>query len=196
MTDFDYREQSMIEAHRRGKRPTIRLPIWSGRELVGDAFSCIGSRSRITRMLSASDGMPMERSRRALTLVELLDVIAIIGVLIRLLLPAIHAARESARRSQCSNNLKQLGIAAQNFEPTHKRLPPAAILGDGGTIRNGSALIYLLPYLEEGFKSVHSGGAQFLFGNGSMQFIKEIIDHPTCKYLGAKDDGQEASIDF
>ena len=91
----------------------------------------------------------MGRSRVAFTLVELLVVIAIIGVLIGLLLPAIQAARESARRSQCSNNLKQIGLAVQNFEPTHKRLPPGAILRGGGEIRKGSALIYLLPYLEE-----------------------------------------------
>ena len=47
-----------------------------------------------------------------------------------------------------------------------------------------------------GFKSVHSGGAQFLFGDGSVQFIRETIDHPTYQYLGAKNDGQEASIHF
>ena len=86
----------------------------------------------------------MKKVRRGFTLVELLVVIAIIGILVALLLPAIQAAREAARRSQCMNNLKQIGIALQNYVSVHKTLPVGASLQEGST---WSA--YILPYMEE-----------------------------------------------
>jgi prepilin-type N-terminal cleavage/methylation domain-containing protein len=67
---------------------------------------------------------------RGFTLVELLVVIAIIGILVGLLLPAVQAAREAARRMQCTNNLKQLSLAAMNFESAYKRLPPGVLVPD------------------------------------------------------------------
>ena len=79
------------------------------------------------------------------TLVELLVVIAIIGILVALLLPAIQAAREAARRSQCQNNLKQIGLAINNYETSRKSLPPGCFMGEGSA---WSA--FILPYLEEG----------------------------------------------
>ena len=83
--------------------------------------------------------------RRGFTLVELLVVIAIIGILIALLLPAVQAAREAARRVQCANNLKQIGLAVQNYHDVKKALPPARIGGGGHA--TWAALI--LPYLEQ-----------------------------------------------
>ena len=89
----------------------------------------------------------MNRQRHAFTLVELLVVIAIIGVLISLLLPAVQATREAARRMSCSNNLKQIVLAAHNYESAMKQLPPAwtrpAVSGDGW-----SAQARLLPFVE------------------------------------------------
>ena len=70
--------------------------------------------------------MKVVRTRGAFTLVELLVVIAIIGILVGLLLPAVQAAREAARRMQCSNNFKQLALAALNYESSYKKFPSAA----------------------------------------------------------------------
>jgi prepilin-type N-terminal cleavage/methylation domain-containing protein len=100
----------------------------------------------------------MLRSRKAFTLVELLVVIAIIGILIALLLPAVQAAREAARRSQCSNNLKQLGLALHNYHDTYKIFPPGGLWAYGnpwGTTwpgpnpERGSTLVHLLPFVEQ-----------------------------------------------
>jgi prepilin-type N-terminal cleavage/methylation domain-containing protein len=95
------------------------------------------------------------RARTGFTLVELLVVIAIIGVLIAMLLPAVQAAREAARRSSCTNNLRQIGIALQNYHDTARKFPPAGFLTRPGATQ-GPQLAYhhtwltaLLPYIEQ-----------------------------------------------
>lgn len=111
------------------------------------------------RRQSPRGGQFARRTRQAgFTLVELLVVIAIIGILIALLLPAVQAAREAARRSQCTNQLKQFGLAAQNYYDAIKVLPPSGLDygwcgaytgGPPKTILNASGFLLMLPYLEQ-----------------------------------------------
>lgn len=106
--------------------------------------------------------MRCKSRRTAFTLIELLVVIAIIAVLIALLLPAVQQAREAARRSQCKNNLKQLGIAVHNYHDTHNLFPLGKLLGaapplgnrgcgnGGGWYHETNWYIAMMPYVDQG----------------------------------------------
>ena len=108
----------------------------------------------------------MKRNQIGFTLVELLVVIAIIGILIALLLPAVQAAREAARRTQCGNNLKQIGLALHNYESGKKVFPPAYVTQD--THATGSS--YGVSYTDEN----KNGPTGFAWGTFLLPYLEEL----------------------
>ncbi len=120
----------------------------------------------------------------AFTLIELLVVIAIIGILIALLLPAVQAAREAARRSQCANNLKQLGLGLQNYHDAYKQLPLGGTNDNPATWfcqapnHHGNHLVELLPFIEEmplyNQLTFKSDTQYSLMGGGGTQYACSI----------------------
>jgi prepilin-type N-terminal cleavage/methylation domain-containing protein/prepilin-type processing-associated H-X9-DG protein len=119
---------------------------------------CVGEETTMTRLTRRSGALTRPRSLPSgFTLIELLVVITIIGILIGMLLPAINATREAARRTECSNKMKQLGLAALNFQSARRSFPPGYLavrppapptLDNNDKNQYVGLIPYLLPYLE------------------------------------------------
>ena len=137
--------------------------------------------------------MPRKERARAFTLVELLVVIAIIGILISLLLPAVQAAREAARRMQCTNNFKQIGLALHNYHDARRVLPPGAILlpqvlknlTSGSGVHGWATQKLILPYLEQTAIFEQLGGGKLTleetYGDENIRpFLRQKIQPYVC----------------
>jgi prepilin-type N-terminal cleavage/methylation domain-containing protein/prepilin-type processing-associated H-X9-DG protein len=110
--------------------------------------------------------------RRGFTLIELLVVIAIIAILIALLLPAVQQAREAARRTQCKNNLKQLGLALQNYHDVFNKFPPGSFPGTNGL----SWPVAILPQIEQA-----NLAARFQVGGHAGGQFDSAVNRPLCR---------------
>lgn len=112
--------------------------------------------------------MNISRRHNAFTLIELLVVIAIIGILVAILLPAVQAAREAARRTQCHNNLKQIGVALHNYHDTLKTFPPGWLADEPLGEPGWGLLAHTLPFME--YQNLHD---QIDFNHGIGEEINE-----------------------
>lgn len=121
--------------------------------------------------------------RKGFTLVELLVVIAIIGILIALLLPAVQAAREAARRSQCSNHLKQISLALLNYESTYKTLPPATI-----STNQLSWHVFILGFMEQGPLYEQFDFAKHTDSSPNIQLSLKRVNTYLCPSTANEDD--------
>jgi len=124
--------------------------------------------------------VPRRSSRvRGFTLIELLVVIAVIATLISLLMPAVQSAREAARRAQCSNNMKQMGLAFHSYHEQFNAFPGSET-GGIGTLAKASAFVPILPFLEQGNNYIKYNSS---LGNGdaaNMSVVSQIIPTYIC----------------
>jgi len=133
---------------KKGRNPVSCSPhpgVGYGTASVSATFSTRGS-------VTPGNIVEMSIERRGMTIVELLVVIAIVGILVALLLPAVQSARESARRMQCQNNLRQVGLALQNYHAAHRTLPPGCLkwrpYRGNPKLKNFAWSAMILPYME------------------------------------------------
>jgi prepilin-type N-terminal cleavage/methylation domain-containing protein/prepilin-type processing-associated H-X9-DG protein len=139
--------------------------------------------------------------QKGFTLVELLVVIAIIGILIALLLPAVQAAREAARRSQCTNNMKQIGLALHNYHDTYKSFPTGFIYRGGSGVANYGWNVAIFPYMEQqAFYDVLDAGNVPLYVRyaSTVPTDIEMMEHPIATLRCPSDTGKDTcnSISF
>lgn len=128
--------------------------------------------------------LKLKKMKKGFTLVELLVVIAIIGILVALLLPAVQAAREAARRTMCTNNIKQIGLALHNYHSARNEFPTNVEFGDGDGRPEGPRhhtwISFLLPYMEESSAYGLIDFDQPAYGTNPQAIVGHLVTSLTC----------------
>ena len=158
------------------------------------------SRHNITKSVRSME--IQNQRRRAFTLVELLVVIAIIGILIGLLLPAVQTVRAAARRTQCQNNLRQVGLAILNYESGRMKFPPGqewtAIVGDPDRL-DYSWISRILPFMEQGniYSEIDFKKPYLHFSNAdAVSFVVPSLLCPSTALRDSSRNGNDVIVDF